>query len=55
MAMQAVLDTGMRSDGGDLRATDALANAAATALLSEALAKQSQDNITVLLLLLQWD
>ncbi|KAK9794905.1 hypothetical protein WJX73_003566 [Symbiochloris irregularis] len=37
------------------RATDTLARAAADALLAEALAAGSQDNITVVLMLLQWD
>ena len=37
------------------RATDDLARAAAAALLSEALALESLDNITVMVLLLQWD
>lgn len=59
MCLQAVLAVAGLSNGygstQSHRATDTLARAAADALLAEALAAGSQDNITVVLMLLQWD
>ena len=55
MLAVATQEPGARVPLGRARVTDTLARAAAGALLSEALAAGSPDNITVLLMLLQWD